>query len=88
MRQLSITEARQLLTTLPDELDPDDGAVTVTRRGRPVLALMPWGLYEALVETLEVLGDADLMEALRRSLAQADSGQLQAWDEVKAELAS
>jgi len=27
---------------------------------RPVLAVMPWELYESLVETLEILGDPDM----------------------------
>jgi antitoxin YefM len=48
--------------------------------------VMPWDLYESLVETLEVLGDRELMEALRRGLAQADEGDLVPWHEVKGEL--
>jgi prevent-host-death family protein len=40
-------------------------AVTITRRGRPVLAVMPWEFYESIVETLDVLSDPEMVLALR-----------------------
>jgi len=63
-----------------------DAIVRAYRRGRPVLALLPWELYESLVETLEVLGDQDLMKALRRSLTEARAGRTIPWEKVKGEL--
>lgn len=86
IREISITEARQALTALPEQLAGQDGALAVTRHGKPVLALMPWELYEALTETIEVMGDRKLMEALRTGLAQARRGELVSWEEVRAEL--
>ena len=73
---LSIMEARAKLTALPEEFErnPETGAVTVTRRGKPVLAVMPWDLYDSIMETLEVLSDAKLMKALRKSLQEARRG--------------
>ncbi len=87
-RSMPIIEARNKLTTLPEELErePSVGAVAVTRRGKPVLALMTWDLYESIVETLEVMGDEELMAALREGLKQADRDETIAWDTVKAEL--
>jgi PHD/YefM family antitoxin component YafN of YafNO toxin-antitoxin module len=46
----------------------------VTRRVRPVLAVMPWELYESITETLEVLSDRELMGTLRKSLADVRKG--------------
>ncbi len=86
VRELSMTEARNALTTLPEKLAEESDTVAVTRRGRPVLAVMPWELYESLVETLEVLGDSDLMDALRRGLAEAEEGAVVPWGEVRGEL--
>lgn len=86
VRELSMTQARNQLTTLPERLAVEPDTVAVTRRGRPVLAVMPWELYESLVETLEVLGDGELMEGLRRGLAEAEAGETLAWDEAKAQL--
>ena len=56
IRDIPITTARHELTSLPERLERDPGAVAITRRGKPVLAVMPWELYEALIETLEILG--------------------------------
>jgi antitoxin YefM len=67
-RDLTITEARKRLLDLPDATSP--GVIRVTRRGRPALAILPWDDYESIVETLEVLGDAELMATLRTSLAE------------------
>ena len=54
-----------------------------TRRGRPVLAVLPWDMYETLLETLEVLGDAELMDTLRRSLQELERGEAMAWEEAE-----
>jgi len=85
---LSIMEARSKLTTLPEEFErsPETGAVTVTRRGKPVLAVMPWELYDSIVETLEILGDDRLMKALRKSLQQARKGRTHSTAQVKKRL--
>ena len=83
---LPITRARAELTSLPDRLAKEPGAVAVTRRGEPVLAILPWELYESLEETLAILGDEELMTALRQSLAEASAGRTVPWKEVKAEL--
>lgn len=67
---LSMMQARAKLTRLPEEFErsPDTGAVTVMRRGKPVLAVMPWELYDSIIETLEILSDEKLMKSLRKSL--------------------
>lgn len=83
---LTITKARDVLTTLPERLAREPEAVTVTRRGEPVLAILPWELYETLEETLEVLGDEELTAALRRSLREAEAAETIPWETVKADL--
>jgi antitoxin YefM len=51
----------------------------------PVLAIMTWDLYESLVETLEVLGDADLVNDLRQAITEADDGNVVEWRGVRGE---
>ena len=75
MPELSISAARKALTTLPDQMTAHSPAVAITRRGKPVLALMNWELYEAIVETLEVMADDEMMRALRSSLREVAKGQ-------------
>lgn len=85
---LSIMEARKQLTSLPETLmhNGQVDVLEVTRRGKPVLAVMPWELYEAVAETLEVMGDKDLMSQLRQSIKELDSGKLISWQYTKGEL--
>jgi antitoxin YefM len=85
-KHLPMTQARHELTSLPERLAEEPGAVAVTRRGEPVLAILPWDFYESLLETLEVLSDSDLMVELRQSLKEADRGETIPWEKVKAEL--
>jgi len=84
-RDISITEARSRLTRLPEEMGTNE-CLALTRRGEPVIAMLPWELYEAIQDTLEIMGDPELMEALRESIQQAKEGKLIPWEDVKAEL--
>ena len=86
IRDIPITTARHELTSLPERLERDPGAVAITRRGKPVLAVMPWELYESLIETLEILGDPELMDALRQSIKEVEAGKGIPWEDAKREL--
>ncbi len=86
MRGMPITEARQELTSLPDRLAHTHEAVTVTRRGEPVLAILSWGEYEALVETLDVLSDKELMQSVRQGIKEIRQGKTIPWERAKRKL--
>jgi PHD/YefM family antitoxin component YafN of YafNO toxin-antitoxin module len=66
-------------------MGPDE-TVSITSRGKQVFALMPWELYESLNETLEIMGDPALMEALKRGVQDIKSGRMTDWEEAKTEL--
>ena len=83
LKSIPITDARHELTSLPEQLQEEEGAVAVTRRGEPVMALMLWDFYEALTETLEILAEEDLMQALRESVEAARSGKGVPWEEAE-----
>ena len=84
-KTLSISQLRSQLLGLADEQNRSStaGPVMVTRRGKPVLALLPWELYESLTETLNILGDETLMRSLRQSLKEARAGKAIPWQKVK-----
>ena len=84
--ELNMVDARRELTRLPERLSATPTTVTVTRRGKPVLAIMSWEDYEAIVETLEVLSDEDSVEQLRRSIQDVKQDQTLSWDAAKAQL--
>ena len=61
------TEARANLTELLDDVEDRQEHVLITRNGRPSAVMLSADEYESLEETLEILQDKDLMEALRES---------------------
>ena len=87
-QEISISEARSKLLKMPKELHRKSHprAITVTQRGKPVLAIVPWEFYESVLETLEIMGDPELMNALRESIKQVSRGRTVEWEEVKKEL--
>ncbi|HYP41832.1 MAG TPA: type II toxin-antitoxin system Phd/YefM family antitoxin [Chloroflexia bacterium] len=87
---MSIAEAREKLTTLPAHFaqDPDSPVVMVTRHNKPVLAIMPWDLYDTFIETLGVMADPSLMAQLHQSINEAMAGETISWAEAKSRLGS
>ena len=87
MAELSFSEARIALLDLPEKLArTPDRAVTITRRGQPVLAILPWEFYESIVETLDILGDPEMVRALREGLEDLKGGRLVSNAEAKKRL--
>ncbi|OGW80609.1 MAG: prevent-host-death family protein [Omnitrophica bacterium RIFCSPHIGHO2_02_FULL_51_18] len=86
LKDIPITEARYELTSLPERLSRAHEAVTITRRGKPVLAVLPWDEYEALVETLEIMGDNDMMAALAQGIREFKEGKGIPWEKAKGKL--
>lgn len=85
-RTLSISEARNNLTSLPARFVREPEAIEITQRGKPVMALLPWDLYESLVETIDVMADAGLMRALRKDLKELSRGKTYSSAEVRKKL--
>ena len=85
-RTIPIVQARAMLSQLPERLIAENRAVALTRHGKPVLAVMPWELFESIMETMEIMGDADMMAALRESIEDVREGNLIPLEQVKAEL--
>ena len=83
---MSITDARSRLTGLHTELSGSPGYIALTRYGRPVMALMSWELFESLQETMEIMGDPELMSQLRDSIKDIEEGRTISLDELKVEL--
>ena len=91
-RTFSIVEAREQLTRLPEmfeqemEEQHDISTVVVTRHNKPVLAILPWELYESIIETLEILGDEELMADIRQGIKDALEGKGKPLEVVRQEL--
>ena len=81
--ELPITEARAKLTQIANDLVDSQDTVTVTNRGKPVMTLIGYEMYESITESLEVMSDPDLMAQLRKSLREARSGDVIGLDDVE-----
>lgn len=83
-KYLTITEARQQLLNLPDELKDD--AVIITKHGKPVMAALSFEQFESMIETLAILSDKKFSKQLQESIQQAERGETISWEEAKAKL--
>ncbi len=50
------------------------------------MAMMPWDLFESITETMDIMGDSDLMTALRQSIEDVRARRLISLEQVKNEL--
>ena len=75
MKEMTITETRKRITSLEKEIGYDD-TITITNHGREVFALMKWDTYESIAETLEILTDDELLNALKTGIKQMQDNNL------------
>ena len=85
-KSVPFSRARAELSDLLDEVEQTHEHVEITRNGRPAAILLSPEEYEVIQETLEILGDADTLEALRESEADVRAKRLQTLAEVRREL--
>ena len=85
-KELTTVDARRELTKLPEKLGANPATVAVTRRGKPVLAIMTWEDYQTILETLEILSDDEAVEQLRRSIKEVKEGKTIPWKDAKTQL--
>lgn len=69
MKTLSVSEAKMKLSRLVDLVETTDEEVLITRNGRPAAVLVNAEELESLKETVAVRSDAELMNEIRRGLA-------------------
>jgi prevent-host-death family protein len=85
-KELTTVDARRELTRLPEKLGAEPATVAVTRRGKPVLAIMTWEDYQSIQETLEILSDDEAVEQLRRSIKEVKQGKTIPWQKARERL--
>jgi antitoxin YefM len=73
MSSAPLTEVRERLSEIVDEVSTKGTEMTITKHGRPVAVLLGAEEYESLIETLNILSDSDTMSAIGEGLAELDS---------------
>ena len=87
VKDIGISNARSRLTRLPEEVSGKNSVMRITSNKQPVLALLSWELFDAMVETLELLADTELMAMLAKSDDEIQKGKTISWEDAKADLA-
>ena len=67
-----LTEVRERLSEVVDEVLTEGTEMTITKHGRPVAVILGIDEYESLIETLNILSDPDTMTAIGEGLAELD----------------
>lgn len=73
-RFVPVSAAKNRLLELTRDIQRDGDVIALTRNGVPAAILLSPERFEGLLETLEILSDARMMRALRRSRRQAAAG--------------
>lgn len=82
MTTVTLSDAKTHLARLLTEVTELGERVVITRSGRPAGMLLSIEEYEGLLETLEILADPEMADAVRRGLGEAERGETVQHDEV------
>lgn len=77
-----ITKAKRNLLDIVKRMEEEDETIAITKNGEPVGVMMCMSRYEALLETIEILGDKEILQSLEESKKDFASGRVFDHDEV------
>lgn len=64
-----LTDVRERLSEIIDDVNATGSDLIITKHGRPAAVVLGYREYESLIETLNILSDADAMIALAEAEA-------------------
>lgn len=71
---LPLADVKNRLSEVVDRIERAHGRVVITKHGRPAVAIVSIEDLESLEETLEILGDPDLLADIRKAEADVAKG--------------
>ena len=77
-----LTDVRNNLSEIVDEIDRTGTQCVITKHGRPVAVILSSDEYESLVETMNILSDQDTMAAISQGEADFAAGEFVRLDEI------
>jgi len=83
---LPITKAREELPTLVDNANKKLDEYIITVNGTPAAVLMSVQEYESWKETIDILGDSELMNTVKESEKEIEEGKGIDWEDAKKEI--
>ena len=79
---LPVTRVKRELLNILKSMEEEYSTITMTRNGEPVGVMMTPERYEALLETIDILGDNKILRTLRASQKDFKSSRVYTHDEV------
>ncbi len=79
---LPVTKVKRTLLDLLRRMEEDDATIALTRNGEAVGVMMTPTHYEALMETIDILSDRGVMQALAESEKDYAEGRVVSHKEV------
>ncbi len=79
---LPVTKVKRNLLTILKSMEEDEATIALTRNGEPVGVMMTLSRYEALLETIDILSDKQILRSLEKSKKDFKSGRVLSHDEV------
>lgn len=86
LKTIPLSEAKARLSEIVRDVSELHEVITISKGGVPATVMMSVEEYESLIETLEILSDPVLMEAIRIGLDQEKEGRTVSLEEVLREL--
>lgn len=86
MTTVPLAVARAQLSKLVDDAVRTHERVEVTKNGRRAAVIMSADDYDSLMETLDILSDAEAMAEIRQADADVAAGKVSTLEEVEAEM--
>ena len=81
-----MAEVRQDLSKIVDTAVTSHERFDITRNGKRAAVLLSADDYDSLIETLDILADAELVREIRAGLQEAEAGELSTHEEVVADV--
>lgn len=82
--QMPLAEVKNHLSEVVNRIQREHGRVVITKHGRPCVTVVSTADLESLEETLAILSNADLREAVRGGLADEVAGDVDVLTETEA----
>jgi antitoxin YefM len=79
---IPLTKVKRNLLDIIKEIGIEDTTITVTKNGVPVGIMMTPDRYEGLLETIEVLGNREVVKAMAASAKDFKAGRVHDHDDV------
>ena len=82
---MPVTKVKRGLLEILKTMSEEDSTITLTRNGEPVGVMMTPHRYDALLETIEILADHEILADLQSSAKEFQAGKVytdnQVWDD-------